>query len=302
VNTRHLPKAGALPDCATPRMELTHCIYFGFLTFRRALGVRENGVFGTKTRKNGTRSGTRFALRIRRNPSDHPAQQLDCRIGRHPRYRPGNDFHRRRNRLADRRQPSFDHLEFAVGAGHLASNTGGGGQIIAPRAGFVWGHPRRKVVGEAFGFLEIRRPTGATPPPAAAVMPVQPPSAIAPISARGHQPVTPAEQKNRLTRNKPRHSRPPIGAIKNGTRLSAAQLFLSAALVFDPHVLWLAWSAERQETVAATSRATCEAAATAIREGRWLADDPPAAVRCERGNAFAPGSDCIAGHNCGARR
>jgi hypothetical protein len=25
-------------------------------------------------------------------------------------------------------------------------------------------------------------------------------------------------------------------------------------------------------------------------------------VRCERGNAFAPGSDCIAGHNCGARR
>jgi hypothetical protein len=81
------------------------------------------------------------------------------------------------------------------------------------------------------------------------------------------------------------------------SRVFAAPL-LAAALAFDPHVLWLAWSAERQETVAATSRATCEAAATAIREGRWLADDPPAAMRCERGSAFAPGEDCIAGYNC----
>ena len=73
---------------------------------------------------------------------------------------------------------------------------------------------------------------------------------------------------------------------------------LAVALAFDPHVLWLAWSAERQETVAATSRATCEAARDAIAAGRWLADDPPAAMRCERGSAFAPGSDCISGYNC----
>ena len=30
---------------------------------------------------------------------------------------------------------------------------------------------------------------------------------------------------------------------------------LAAALAFDPHIMLLAWSAERQETVAATSRA-----------------------------------------------
>ena len=81
-----------------------------------------------------------------------------------------------------------------------------------------------------------------------------------------------------------------------------AGLFLAAALAFDPHVLLLSWSAERQETVAATSRATCEAARDAIAAGRWLADDPPAAMRCERGSAFAPGSDCIQGFNCGTRR
>jgi len=77
---------------------------------------------------------------------------------------------------------------------------------------------------------------------------------------------------------------------------------LAAALAFDPHVLWLSWSAERHETVAATSRATCEAAQAAIAAGRWLADDPPAAMRCERGSAFAPGSDCIEGFNCERRR
>ena len=84
------------------------------------------------------------------------------------------------------------------------------------------------------------------------------------------------------------------------SRVFAAPL-LAVALAFDPHVLLLSWSAERQETVAATSRATCEAAATAIREGRWLADDPPAAMRCERGSAFAPGEDCIQGYSCPRR-
>jgi len=81
-------------------------------------------------------------------------------------------------------------------------------------------------------------------------------------------------------------------------------LFLAAGLTlaFDPHVLLLAWSDARQETVAATSRATCEAAIGSIIAGRWLADDPPAVMRCERGSAFALGSDCIASYNCETRR
>lgn len=81
-----------------------------------------------------------------------------------------------------------------------------------------------------------------------------------------------------------------------------AGLFLAAALAFDPHVLLLSWPAERQETVATTSAATCRAAIDAISAGRWLADDPPAAMACRQGSAFPPGWDCIEGHNCGARR
>jgi hypothetical protein len=76
----------------------------------------------------------------------------------------------------------------------------------------------------------------------------------------------------------------------------------SPGLAFDPHILLLAWPDARQETVAATSRATCTAAIGSIIAGRWLADDPPAVMRCERGSAFAPGSDCIASYNCGQRR
>lgn len=77
---------------------------------------------------------------------------------------------------------------------------------------------------------------------------------------------------------------------------------LAAALAFDPHVLLLSWSAERQETVAATSSRTCEEARHAIAAGRWLAGNPPAAMRCARGSAFAPGSDCILGFNCERQR
>jgi len=92
-------------------------------------------------------------------------------------------------------------------------------------------------------------------------------------------------------------------ATKSDTKFRVAQLFLAAglALAFDPHILLLSWSAERQETVAATSLRTCTAAIDAIAAGRWLANDPPAAVRCERGSAFAPGSDCIASYNCDRR-
>ena len=79
-------------------------------------------------------------------------------------------------------------------------------------------------------------------------------------------------------------------------------LFLAAALALDPHVLLLSWSAERQERIPATSADTCRAALDAIAAGRWLTDDPPAGMRCERGSAFAPGWDCIEGFNCGARR
>ena len=80
--------------------------------------------------------------------------------------------------------------------------------------------------------------------------------------------------------------------------MRAAPIALAAALAFDPHVLLLTWPGERQETVAATSRATCEAAVAAIREGRWLGDDPPVAMDCRRGNAFPAGAMCIAGFNC----
>jgi hypothetical protein len=111
-----------------------------------------------------------------------------------------------------------------------------------------------------------------------------------------------AQSNQRFERGKPT----PIPVLKikgfSGLWQTAPAAVLATALAFDPHVLLLSWSAERQETIAATSRATCEAAATAIREGRWLADNPPATMRCERGSAFAPGSDCIEGYNCGGRR
>jgi hypothetical protein len=87
-----------------------------------------------------------------------------------------------------------------------------------------------------------------------------------------------------------------------GYRSRMAGIFFAAALAFDPHVLLLSWSAERQERIPATSAATCRAAIHAIGAGRWLADDPPAAMRCERGPAFAPGWDCIENFNCGPRR
>ena len=81
----------------------------------------------------------------------------------------------------------------------------------------------------------------------------------------------------------------------------AAALCLAMALAYDPHLLVLTWPGERQETVAATSRATCEAAVDAIREGRWLGDDPPVAMRCAQGNAFPAGAMCIQGFNCKPR-
>jgi len=77
---------------------------------------------------------------------------------------------------------------------------------------------------------------------------------------------------------------------------------LAFVLTFDPHVLTLSWGTDRpQETVAATSRATCEQAAEAIRSGRWLADDPPLAMACRQGSAFPKGWDCIENYNCRGR-
>ena len=79
-------------------------------------------------------------------------------------------------------------------------------------------------------------------------------------------------------------------------------LAIAMALAFDPHLLLLSWSAERQETVATTNRMTCESAMSAIAQGRWLADDPPAAMRCTRGNGFSVRSLCIERFNCEDRR
>lgn len=107
------------------------------------------------------------------------------------------------------------------------------------------------------------------------------------------------ELKQSLVQSHP--AKAPLGKLR-GFWEHCPTLFLAAGLAFDPHVLLLAWSAERQETVAATSRASCEAAREAIAAGRWLAGDPPAVMRCARGSAFAPGADCIEGFNCEARR
>jgi hypothetical protein len=101
-----------------------------------------------------------------------------------------------------------------------------------------------------------------------------------------------------LSAGKPHPHRPLNQKGFSGYWQTAPAVILTAGLAFDPHVLWLVWSAERQETVATTSAATCRAAIDAIGAGRWLADDPPVAMACRQGSAFPPGWDCIAGHNC----
>ena len=89
---------------------------------------------------------------------------------------------------------------------------------------------------------------------------------------------------------------------KAAQQLTLLGPLLAMALAFDPHVLTLSWGTDRpQETVAATSRSTCEQAAEAIRSGRWLADDPPLAMACRQGNAFPKGWDCIENYNCRSR-
>jgi len=79
-------------------------------------------------------------------------------------------------------------------------------------------------------------------------------------------------------------------------------ILLVMALAFDPHILFLSWSAERQERLAATNLTTCTQAMQAISEGKWMADDPPLAMRCFRGNGFAADSLCIKNYNCEDRR
>jgi len=90
------------------------------------------------------------------------------------------------------------------------------------------------------------------------------------------------------------------GWARSARRAAPAALAVAvvAALAFDPWILLISWSAESQEVVAATSRATCETAAAAIRAKRWLAEDRPLSATCRQGNAFPPGSDCIRGFNC----
>ena len=81
-----------------------------------------------------------------------------------------------------------------------------------------------------------------------------------------------------------------------------AGLFLAAALAFDPHVLLLSWSTERQERSPPPAAHMPRCHRCHRRHGRWLADDPPAAMGCGRGSVFAPGWDCIDGFNCETQR
>jgi len=82
----------------------------------------------------------------------------------------------------------------------------------------------------------------------------------------------------------------------------AAVLCLAMALAFDPHLLVLSWAADRSETLAATSLATCTQAMMAISEGRWLADDPPTGMQCVQGNGFSARALCVEGFNCEGRQ
>src|SRR6187399_866721 len=78
-----------------------------------------------------------------------------------------------------------------------------------------------------------------------------------------------------------------------GVAPAALAIATMAALSFDPHILLLSWGAGRQETVPATSAATCREAIDAIRAGRWLRDDPPVAMACRQGSGFYEREMCI---------
>lgn len=95
-----------------------------------------------------------------------------------------------------------------------------------------------------------------------------------------------------------------LDKIKNWVahRRTILPLILVSILTYDPHILFLSWSAARQEILASTNRMTCTQAMSAISEGRWMKSDPPAAMRCIPGNAFAPKTECIAGYNCRKNR
>lgn len=88
----------------------------------------------------------------------------------------------------------------------------------------------------------------------------------------------------------------------NSARATLVSMFFVLSLAFDPHILFLSWSAERQEQLNATNLQTCTQAMMAISEGRWLADDPPKAMRCFRGNGFSADSQCIKHFNCEDRK
>ena len=55
MDTRHLPKAGALPDCATPRNGGTRWVSLGFLVCRRARRKNKNGAIRGLRQINGTK-------------------------------------------------------------------------------------------------------------------------------------------------------------------------------------------------------------------------------------------------------
>lgn len=63
---------------------------------------------------------------------------------------------------------------------------------------------------------------------------------------------------------------------------------IAGALDYEPHVLRVEFSDGERIEIAATSAATCAAAADAIAHGRWMAGQRIAAVACAPGDLFAP--------------
>ena len=85
-------------------------------------------------------------------------------------------------------------------------------------------------------------------------------------------------------------------------RRKATAFLVVSTLAFNPHLLLLSWSEERREVIPTTSLPICRQAIEAIREGKWLTDDPPIAMVCQSGNGFTRGFDCIEGYNCREER
>jgi hypothetical protein len=82
--------------------------------------------------------------------------------------------------------------------------------------------------------------------------------------------------------------------------LFALGVVLIASADYDPQTLTLRWPDGRDERMAATSPATCQAAVRAIERGLWRpVGDEPVSATCAPGDLFSARSKCIKGFNCG---